>query len=354
MRGEGLSSSLRTLPGRAWRWALLEEGSTRPTALMRIGLGLMLWLRLADRFLIHADSSPRDVLLAVIFHLATLGTVLGAFTRLSTALVALLSFGGFAWMGPVWGAPGWGSHNIHLLVCSTMLLALCPAGRSLSLDRWWALKRAERGGPPPPSERAPLWSVRLLGVLVCTVYLSTALDKTGEVWLSGHRLQAVIAEHYTGSALLDDPLYEGLIMVAAIGVWLLELVLVGGLLFRRTRLPLAMAGVLLHGGFSILFRVFTFSANMILLYLPLFPPAQVDAALTRLCPPGLPAESAVGPASVATRAGRGLLVLGTLVALLVAGPRLLQGIEATVLRPAKADRDDRARIEREELQKWPR
>lgn len=347
-----LGQAVKATLWRAWRWALLDEGSTRPTALMRIGLGTMLWLKLADRFLVYSDSTVVEVVLAVSFHLATLGTVLGAFSRLSTAVVAVLGFAGYAGLGPFQEAVGWVSHNTHLLVSSSMLLALCPSGRSLSLDRWWALRRAERGGLPALPEVAPLWSVRLLGLLVASVYLSTVLNKTSELWLSGHHLQGVLALHYTGSALYNHRAYEGLVIVAALGVWLVELVLVFGLFVPRLRAPVAVAGVLLHGSFSMLFRVFTFSANMILLYLPLFPPAQVDALIDRLCPPGLTADSASVATPSPRLALRALLVVATLLGLLVAGPRLLEGVEASFLRPATLDQKERDRVEREEMQKW--
>lgn len=359
-----MSAAPRGALARAWHWLVLAEGSSRPLGLLRIAIALMLWARLADQFLVHADTSPHDLALAVLFHLATLLLLLGWWTRLASLVAAVVITYAHDWLGPVHGYRGWASHNIALLVLTATLLALTPSGRSYSLDRWRALARARREGTPPPPERIPLWSTRSFMILLSSVYLSTWANKTDLAYLSGERLASIFGTHYTGSAMLDGPAVEAMWMAGAVGVWALEGLLAFGLLIPRLRGPLALAGIALHGSFYAMFRVFTFSANMILLYLPWFPPDQVHGLIDRLAPPGADAASRrvePGPARLALR----LVLAGALLAGLgwaglrdlqdddaVVAVRLLDEREHSFQRTAADDRRARVLRAREEMQKW--
>ena len=64
---------------RAVQWALLDEGSTRVAALLRIGLVFLLWDRFASDFLGFALKPGLTTAIAFSFYPATLLLLLGAF-----------------------------------------------------------------------------------------------------------------------------------------------------------------------------------------------------------------------------------------------------------------------------------
>ena len=84
------------------------------------------------------------------------------------------------------------------------LLALTPCGRSLSVDRWLAMRAAERRGEAPPPELGPLYGQRLLAMQVSAVSLFAVWDKLTPGFLSGARLQHILLDRYgTSSTPLD-------------------------------------------------------------------------------------------------------------------------------------------------------
>lgn len=358
---------------RALSWLLVQEGSTRPLGLMRIVVACMVWARVGELMVVHSDSRPWQVGLVLAFHLSWIAMLLGAWSRLAVATSAAILVAGFVHLGPNLGPAlgyyNWDGHNLHLLVCTVMVLAVTPSGQSYSLDRWWALRRAARQGRPAPVERAPLWSFRLLGLLVSTVYLSTWADKTTLPWLRGERLAAVFGVHYTGSAMPGTSLTDTVLMLGATGVWALEGLLAFGLALRRLRGPLALAGVVLHGSFAAMFRVFTFSVNMILLYVPFFPPDRIHAAIDDLVPTGDTPTRRMLDLEPTRRITRALCMIGVLVVLGIAaaldlarplGPevedapsvQLLEGRFDTFLRTAEVDGQKRRARLRSEMQRW--
>ncbi|MCB9748655.1 MAG: HTTM domain-containing protein [Myxococcales bacterium] len=306
------TSSARALLSRPLRWALYDCGSTRPLGLIRIGVALMLWARFGDLVTLHADATAAQLAHGVGFYLGTTLLLVGLATRPAALLSALaVAYGKYAL--------DWQSHNMQLLALTTMILALTPCGRSYSLDRGLALRRAARRGEPPPVERAPLWSARLLAVLITSVYMATAYDKTSWAFLSGERLAAVAGFHYTGSAYLDGTAWVAATLIASALVWALELTLAFGLYLPRLRPALTLAGAALHGSFYALFRVYTFSTNMLLLYAPFYDQDELARGIERLCPRGPrsaaePSRRPPGRARSLARAAGVALVLLALVA----------------------------------------
>jgi Vitamin K-dependent gamma-carboxylase len=343
---------------------LLAEGSTRGLGLMRIAVVLMVWSRLADGFVLHRDQSGAHLLLSVAFYGGSLLMLVGWHSRTATVVTALCVNLVYHYLGPVHQMVSWTSHNIQLLVWTTTLLALAPVGRAYSVDRWLQQRRAARDGQPTPDEEGPLWAWHLLGVLVSTVYLATWLDKTQLVYLRGDRMAAIFGEHYTGSWMTDSDGATAAFAGVAWMVWLLEGLLIGGLLLPRLRMPLALAGALMHGSFSVMFRVFTFSANMVLLYLPFFPAADLHSRIDQLCPQGLDAGQRTEGASARRQVGRLLVMVAVLLALgaaawddlhndiPVAQVQLLDGRFSTALGTHKTNRQARLSVEQREMQLW--
>src|SRR5690606_28442556 len=134
------------------------------------GLALIIWSRWAPLLSPWADGRPSHVALGVAMLSGSLLMFAGLWTRWVVPFVAatlLVQFYGF---GVYLREPGWDSHNTYLLVLMTALLATTPSGRSYSVDRLLAVRRARRDGLAEPEERGDLWGVRLFGLLVALVY----------------------------------------------------------------------------------------------------------------------------------------------------------------------------------------
>jgi hypothetical protein len=260
----------------ALRAALAAEGSGRTLGLMRILVALMVWARFADRFIVHPKASLVQLGAAACFYLFSTLMLLGQWSRLCTAVVAGVLLYGYH-------GRGFTSHNMQLLDLTVLMLVFTPLGAAYSLDRHWALQRAERTGRPVPSEAIPLWTMWLPALLLSSVYLSTFLNKTNLEFLSGERLEAIVAGHYTGSDYLDGALWSLGVQAFSVAVWLVEGALVVGLLLPRVRAWLMLAGAFMHLSFYALFRIYAFSVNMVMLYFAFVPPAQVAGAIDRLC-----------------------------------------------------------------------
>ena len=78
----------------------------------------------------------------------------------ATAVNCLVAYYGFGFYG---GVDHWTGHHTYTAVAGSVLLAMTPCGRSWSVDRWWAVRRAERGGRAPPPERGHLFAQGLGG-----------------------------------------------------------------------------------------------------------------------------------------------------------------------------------------------
>jgi len=260
------------------------EGSTVPMALIRIGLALLLWARWGeDMILVHADG-PVMLALAVGFFAATALMLVGLWTRAATATAALVVATMYFAIGAAGGRTAWIHHHHFLLMSATVLCALTPCGRSLSVDRWRALARAHRRGTPPPAERGPLLGLRLMTAQLSAVYLWSAIDKCEPGFLGGARLEQIAGFYYVGS---DLPLGTGLTIAsatAALAIVALEFGLAVGVWLPRWHRRLLPLGVAFHAVLYVLLPVATFSATMVLLYLAAIEPAAVHRVAAGLAP----------------------------------------------------------------------
>ena len=198
----------------------------------------------------------------------------------------------------VWGFEGNGSdpsaythHHTTMHLLSMAWLALTPAGKSLSIDRWLALGRAERHGGPIPLEVGATWARYLMGAQVATLYLWSAIDKLQRNFLDGTSLQHLVMRYYTGAALPDETWFVALCAFCGTATVVLELVLVVGLFIPRTHKVLMPLGILMHALFYVLIPVNTFTVLMITLYLAYLPPQTVHDAIDRLLAPPTPSPT---------------------------------------------------------------
>lgn len=260
--------------------AVDTEGSSRSSALIRIGLAMLFWSRWAGELLLYMDQSPAGLFLAANFFVATVLLFIGYQSRAAAVWTGLVGLAMYYYFGFQLGREPWTHHHTYLLAVAALLIALTPCDRSYSLDRYLAVMRAERAGLAPPAERGNLWGLRLIVVQLSVLYFFAAFDKSNHAFLSGARIEQIFLWYYTGS---DYP--AGLAWSASIvsgAVVALEYCLAFGLPFRRSRRYLVLPGLAFHAIIYLTLPVYTFSATMALLYLAYFDADAVDEVIARL------------------------------------------------------------------------
>jgi hypothetical protein len=254
-------------------WALHHEASTRPVALIRIGIVALLWSRFGGGLALGTHPSLAWACLAAFFYASTALLFVGLYTRVASIAVAVVTHVlvyGIALHG---GHAEWDRHIHRLLASVTLLLALAPAGASYSWDRLRQVRACARNATPAPAERANLWAVRLIALQVSAVYFWSAFDKARWGFLGGDRMVQFAMHYWLGSASLEDITWVRL--VAMIVAWitvLSEFWLAFALHWRRVRAMSIVLGLALHACFAFVLPVAEFSLLMWLLYL-----AFVDA-----------------------------------------------------------------------------
>ncbi|MGH7801724.1 MAG: HTTM domain-containing protein [Thermodesulfobacteriota bacterium] len=263
---------------------ILWEGSTRPIALIRIGIVFLLWARFASELLPFSKPTLFLVITGLSFFLSTLLMLLGFWTQFATAWTGANLVWLYLVAGPILiVGTGFKHHHTYLLVAITCLLALTPCGRSYSLDRVLALWKAKKQNLPLPLEIGPLWATLLIGLQVSMVYFWGAFDKTNWGFLSGSRMEHLYILYYSGSS--DYPRFPGfsfLMFVLATATVVLEYVLAIFLWierFQKWLIPLAI-------GFQLVIYytlpVSTFSLTMCLLFLIYIDPDKAHRFIDEL------------------------------------------------------------------------
>lgn len=279
---------------RIYRWGADFEGSTRPVALLRIFLTLIVWTKFARHMRFIDATSMAEVGVTILFFTATTMMFVGYRARLACAVVAAQLFTGYAWLGHMAPSPilWWSSHHMFIMIAAVALLALTPCGRSYSVDRWLDIRRADAAGMPPPAERGPLWGQRLIVLQMAALYFWTAIDKTGWHFLSGARLESIMIWGYEGGPLGPLLTIPALVAALAIGVTVVEYLLPIGIVWRRLHWIAVPTGIALHAAFYTLLPVNTYSITMIALYLAVVDPDAIHRVLDRM--QGHPNAGAMG------------------------------------------------------------
>lgn len=268
---------------RAVDWAVRSEASTRSAALIRMGLVLVLWSRWAAPMRWFKADSVADVVVSIVFYLASTAMFFGVCTRISSWLTAGVGAYLFFYLGLFAGERYWVHHHTMLLVYSLILCACTPSGRSFSFDRWWAIRRSQKRGRPWPAERGNLWGIRLMVVMLASIYFWAAFDKINPAFLSGERMQHYLAEFYYGSDFPTVPGFAGLTLVLAWLTVALELALAFAVFAPRKFRWLVVPGLTLHAAFYIMLPVATYTINMWVLYLACFDPDRFHEFLDDIC-----------------------------------------------------------------------
>ena len=271
--------------GRFFEWAVGTEGSSRSSALIRIGLGFLIWARFAADQLLFKHDFGWQTLFSLAFYLFTLLMVLGIYSQVSTFAVGILTLSFYFYFGLVADIEPYTHHHTYWLGIATLFCALTPCGKSFSFDRWHAVRSARLNNVQPPAEAGNLWGLRLIVIQLSLMYFWSAFDKSHFGFLDGDRLEAIFMNYYIGSNL---DLWESWLWIFAAAAWfvvIIEYALAFGLPFEKTRRYLIVPGLLLHLAFYVMLPVLTYSATIILLYLAYLDADKVHRFIDELMSP---------------------------------------------------------------------
>jgi hypothetical protein len=261
---------------RAFEWFFHAEGSSRSAALVRIGLALVAWSRLAGGMMPIQNASPERLLLGAWFYLSSLALFVGFRSQLAAFLLGAQILTLRVHYGFAEKMEAYTHHHIHALGLATLLLAFAPCGKSYSLDRWLALRRGER-----VPERGNMLGLHLIVVLLSSIYLWGTYSKATVAFVHGDRMAQILQTVLLGSDPLS-PLGVWLMRSISWGTLLLEPFLAIALWVPRLRLTAVLLGIAFHLGIYYLLPVTIFTATTILLYLAAFDPDEVHAFLDRM------------------------------------------------------------------------
>lgn len=261
--GKKLSGTIKDL----YSWALLSEGSSRTSSLIRIGLVLIIWSRWGNEVTFFNSDTVTEYILSILFYIFTPLMLIGFYSNITTFLTSVITFTMYYYFGFYLGIEAWTHHHTYLLAMSTFLCSFTPCGNSYSLDRYLKLKQTIKRNLPAPDEKGNLFGLRLISLQVCAMYFWTAFDKSNIPWITGEKMEANLMYMYTGSYLPEFTGFKTLIILVSITVLILEYALSFGLIFRNTRKFLIIPGILFHFILYLTLPVKTFSATVILLYL---------------------------------------------------------------------------------------
>ena len=261
---------------RAFEWFFHAEGSSRPAALVRIGLALVAWSRLAGGMMPIQSASPERLLLGAWFYLSSLALFVGFRSQLAAFLLGAQILTLRIHYGFDEKMEAYTHHHIHALGLAVFLLALAPCGKSYSLDRWLALRRGEH-----PPERGNMLGMHLIVVLLSSIYLWGTYSKATVAFIQGDRMEQILQTVILGS----DPLAAWAVWVTRLFSWgtlFVEPFMAIALWVPRLRLPAVLLGIAFHLGIYYLLPVTIFTATTILLYLAAFDPDEVHAFIDRM------------------------------------------------------------------------
>lgn len=160
-----------------------------------------------------------------------------------------------------------------------LLLALCPSGAALSIDRWRRVGR-ERFWQAPT---VPQWGLRLIQIQASLVYFFSFWNKTGMGWRGGSATSTAwrltdLQRFAVPDALVHNLWLSTLVSWGTLGVELSLGVLVWN---RRWRKWALLGGLLLHVGIDLTILVGFFSWAMVAALTSFVPPEVGDRWVNR-------------------------------------------------------------------------
>ena len=242
------------------------EISSRPLAMLRIFVPLnTMYHHVGSYASFRLDHEPGAMVASWVLWTAAMFLIVGYKTRWAAVFYA----SAFALLQLHYGlSANW--LRLYKPVMEfqlALLLAIAPSGRSLSIDRAIEVNRAEREGRAPEPERMPWWYLEMFVLVICSIYLWAAQDKTDAAWFRGERMERYFVHWYGNSDSFAYKFKYWIHPIAVVSAWattILEFALAFGLAFRRTRPYLAWGGIMLHIGILTTLAVTYFSFNMLL------------------------------------------------------------------------------------------
>lgn len=185
-----------------------------------------------------------------VLKMACVTGMLGLFSRTSALLVSVLFFGAWGsiqWFGKV-------DHHHHLLWFA-LILAASRSGDALSLDAWWAGRRAGRPGVLGPSRPSSAYGMPLAFcmLLVGVLYFFPGfwkLTTSGLDWALSDNLKHTMYMKWRGlgdwTPAVRIDRFPALYMAGGLAVLLFEISFIALVLGRRTRMLAAFYGLGFH------------------------------------------------------------------------------------------------------------
>jgi hypothetical protein len=254
---------------------LTERASTRGLAVARLMLMGVLFFRTMEPLYMGNLGDPWARLATLLLVLSACSAFVGYRTRISLVVVLLSFYYLHVYHGMFLGEARL-KRGIQL---GQVLfgLALSPCGRSLSVDRWLAVRSARAEGREPPPEEGPRWTVWIFAISLSAMYFWAGVDKVDPGWLTGQRVDRLFLLAVGSSD--TEALYPGLVKALAVSsawfVVLAEFVLALGLLVPRWRPYMVIPGLALHLGIWMLIGVWPFTISCISNYAVIASPALI-------------------------------------------------------------------------------
>ncbi len=258
------------------------EGSTRTAALIRIGIMPIVWWRYGKHHMFFNSLQPADdfslrAFMAIALMIFGFLLWIGLFTRVAAPVVAV--------MMTVWHFH-YGHHegirDAFMAVnywAPIVGLVFTDCGKSFSVDRWLAIRRAQREGKPLPEERGSVWGLQLIAFQVSMMYFFGAVDKSDWQWLAGERMERYWMYFYGTSDYPEVWGFHLVMVLGAVGTVIFEYALAVGLWFDKTRKWLIAPGIAMHWGMYVCLPAFQISFQMILCYLAFLPPDRAHGMM---------------------------------------------------------------------------
>lgn len=267
------------------------EGSSRSSALLRIFLAMTalyrFWFEDSGMRALYQYSQYADLWYWIFVNAAVL-MLLGLFSRLSSAVTAIVIFIMYYYYGRYHGYNLWINHHIYFLAISIAMLVLTPCGRSYSLDRYLensSLFKLDNNLSGLPEEKGNLLGLQLIVLQLVVMYFFAAIDKLEWIFIDGTRLQHIYMATYSGALLPASYSFKIILSIISIFVVLLEFVLVL-LIFKRFRKWLILPGLLFHGLLFMFLPVSIYSINCMICYLAFFDADAIHRIIDKLGPRG--------------------------------------------------------------------
>jgi hypothetical protein len=277
----------RSFLERALDWSIRYEGSTRSAALIRIFLPIVIWGRIGDRLLLYkVDHEPELLVATLVFFAATLAMMAGLWSRVAVPLVGATMTYFYIYRGLYSGEEAW--RVIQQYWAPAVFIAFTDCGRSFSVDRWRALRKAERAGTPPPAEHGNLMGLRLIAILVSSIYVWGAVDKLDPQFMAGERIDRIWMHLYGSSDYPEGTAWTAAMWILGISTPASELALGIGMFVARARPWMVLLGIVVHSAFYVFLPVSSFSLMMWTCYLAYFPADQIHRGIDRLVGGGAP------------------------------------------------------------------